>query len=203
MSQADAQVSELIEAARVAEAGALNHLLDLYRNYLRLVARTTIDAELRAKADPSDMVQETVIKAHVNFGQFTGSTEVELLAWLRQVLAHNIADLGRRYRAASRQVSREMSLQDAMRSSSDAMNSFVAGEGSSPSHAFQRRETAVMLADALAELSPDHREVIILRNIEELDWPEIAEKMDRTPDAVRVLWARALKHLRPLIEKPL
>ncbi|MGH7193366.1 MAG: RNA polymerase sigma factor, partial [Candidatus Saccharimonadales bacterium] len=62
---------------------------------------------------------------------------------------------------------------------------------------------SVLLADALAELSPDHREVIILRSIEERDWPEIAEKMKRTTDAVRVLWARALKQLRPHLEERL
>lgn len=203
MTFPSSQIAELIEAARRAEAGALASLLELYRNYLRLVARSSIDATLRAKADPSDMVQETMLKAHAHFGQFTGSTETGLIAWLRQILARNIADLGRRYRAASRQVSREIALEDAMRTSSDAMNNFLAGEGSSPSHASQRRETAVAFADALAELSPDHREVILLRNIEELDWPAIAQKMDRTADAVRVLWARALKQLRPLIEKRL
>jgi RNA polymerase sigma-70 factor (ECF subfamily) len=62
---------------------------------------------------------------------------------------------------------------------------------------------AVVLADALAALSPDHREVIILRNIEELDWPEIGRKTNRTSDAARVLWALALKQLRPLIEERL
>ncbi|HVC93407.1 MAG TPA: sigma-70 family RNA polymerase sigma factor [Pirellulales bacterium] len=203
MSQARSQISELIAAARKARPGALDGLLDLYRNYLRLVAQTSIDAAIQAKADASDMAQETIIKAHENFGQFQGSTEAELLAWLRQILAHNIADLGRRYRASSRRVSREMSLEDAMRSSADAIDNFVAGEGSSPSHAYQRREMAVVLADALAALSPDHREVIILRSIEELDWPEIGRKMDRTPDAARVLWARALKQLRPQIEQRL
>lgn len=199
MSHAGSQITDWIAAARQAKPGALDGLLDMYRNYLRLVARTSLEAAVRAKADPSDMVQETIIKAHANFDQFQGSTEAELIAWLRQILANNIADLVRRYRAKSRQVSREMSLDDAMRTSADAINNFVAGEGSSPSHAYRRREMAVVLADALEALSSDHREVIILRNIEELDWAKIAQKMDRTPDAVRVLWARALKQLRPRI----
>ena len=71
----------------------LERLLEMYRNYLRLVARTSLDAAVRAKADPSDMVQETLIKAHANFGQFQGSTEADLIAWLRQILANNILDL--------------------------------------------------------------------------------------------------------------
>lgn len=201
MSQAP--ITEHIAAARQARPGALETLLDLYRNYLRLAARTSLDTAVQAKADPSDMVQETIIKAHQSFDQFQGSTEAELVAWLRQILAHNIRDLVRRYRAGARQVSREVSLDDVLHSSAEAIDQFVASEQSSPSHSYQRRETSVVLADALAELSPDHREIIILRSIQELDWPQIAQRMNRTPDAVRVLWARALRQLRPLIEQRL
>ena len=197
----DPLVPELIVAARQAQAGALDRLLMLYTNYLKLVARASIDAALRAKADPSDVVQETLIKAHAAFEHFEGASEAELVTWLRQILAHNIADLARRYRAGSRRVSLEIPLDEALRASADALNNFVAGEASSPSRAFQRREMTVVVADALALLSADHREVIILRSIEERDWPEIAEKMGRTPDAVRVLWARALKQLKPRIEE--
>jgi RNA polymerase sigma-70 factor, ECF subfamily len=197
----DPQVAELILAARQAQAGALDHLLVLYTNYLKLVARASIDAALRAKADPSDVVQETLIKAHAAFEQFQGATEAELVTWLRQILAHNIADLARRYQAGSRRVSLEVPLEEAIRASADALDNFVAGEESSPSQAFQRRETAVVVADALATLSADHREVIILRSIEELDWPEIAQRIGRTPDAARVLWTRALKQLKPRLEE--
>ena len=58
----------------------------------------------------------------------------------------------------------------------------------------------MVLADALAELSADYREVIVLRTLEGRGWDEVAQAMGRSPDAVRVLWARALKKLRPLIE---
>lgn len=199
----DPEVAELIVAARQAQAGALDRLLVLYTNYLKLVARASIDAALRAKADPSDVVQETLIKAHAAFEQFHGATEAELITWLRQILARNIADLARRYRSGSRRVSLEVPLDEAIRASDHALSNFVAGEESSPSQAFQRRETAVVVADALAALNADHREVIILRSIEERDWPEIAEKMGRTPDAVRILWARALRQLKPRIEERL
>ena len=58
----------------------------------------------------------------------------------------------------------------------------------------------MLLADALAQLSPARREVIVLRNLEEVDWPEIARRMGKSEAAVRKLWARALLALRPLIE---
>jgi len=62
------------------------------------------------------------------------------------------------------------------------------------------REAGVILAEAMAALSEDHREVITLRNLEQLDWGEVGRHMERSPDAVRMLWLRALKQLRPLVE---
>jgi RNA polymerase sigma-70 factor (ECF subfamily) len=194
-------VCRLIQGARRAEAGALDRLLELYRNYLSLLARTGIDASLRGKADPSDLVQEALLKAYQNFSQFRGQTEAELLSWLRQILARNLADLARRFQMAeARQVSRERSLDELLGASSQALGNLLANQGASPSQSAQRREMSVVLADALADLSPDYREVIVLRSIEERDWDEVAGRMQRSEGAVRLLWARALKRLRPLIE---
>jgi RNA polymerase sigma-70 factor (ECF subfamily) len=179
----------------------LDQLLVSYQNYLRLLARTGIDKSLQGKADPSDLVQETLLKAHQHFAQFRGQTEAELAVWLRQILARNLADLVRRYRTAgARQISRERSLETLMTESSNALNNLIAGQGSTPSHSAERREMNVVLADALADLGDDAREVIVLRSIEERNWGEVAEKMGRSQGAVRLLWARALKRLRPLIE---
>ncbi len=201
MGSAAFDVGRLIEHARKSEPGALDRLLESYRNYLRLLARTGIDASLRGKADPSDLVQETLLKAHQSFDQFRGRTEAELAVWLRQILTRNLTDLVRRYRkAASRRVSREQSLDDLLGKSAHALDHLLAGNGGSPSASAQRRELSVVLADALAQLSADHREVIVLRSLEELGWDEVARRMGRSEGAVRVLWARALKALRPLIE---
>ncbi len=197
-------VSQLISHAKAAAPGALEKLLEPYRNYLRLLARTGIDQSLRGKADPSDLVQETLLKAHVHFVRFRGQSEAELVVWLRRILARNLADLVRRFRRAeARQVSRERSLEELFDRSSQMLGKFVAARGPSPSQSAERREMSVVLADALAELSADYREVIVLRSIEELDWDAVANKMGRSQGALRLLWARALKQLRPLIEKRL
>ena len=58
----------------------------------------------------------------------------------------------------------------------------------------------MVLADALSDLDPDYREVLLLRSIEQKEWEEIAVQMGRSPGAIRMLWTRALKQLRPLIE---
>jgi RNA polymerase sigma-70 factor (ECF subfamily) len=193
-------VRDLIECAR-RDAEVLDRLLESYRNYLRLLARTGIGDTLRGKADPSDLVQEALLKAHQSFAQFHGRTEAELAAWLRQILARNLADLVRRYRGtAARQVTRERSLEALLDESSEALGRLLAADEPSPSEAAQRRELSVVLADALADLSTDYRDVLVLRSIEERDWDDVAQRMGRTPGAVRLLWARALKRLRPLIE---
>jgi RNA polymerase sigma-70 factor (ECF subfamily) len=197
-------ISDLIRKARKHEAGALDRLLESYRQYLKLLARTGIDASLQGKADPSDLVQETFLKAHQHFKQFRDHSEVELTAWLRRILARNLADLTRRYHLAeSRRAGRERSLEQLLDASSQALDNLLADSAGSPSDSAQRRELSVVLANALAELSDEQREVVVLHSLEERDWPEIALRMKRTAGAVRALWVRALKHLRPLIEKQL
>ena len=122
MVDGDPIIVRLIAEARRQAPGAQDRLLESYRNYLRLLARTGIDASLRGKADPSDLVQETLLKAHQHFDQFQGQTEAELIAWLRRILTRNLADLVRRFKAAGgRSVRREQSLDDLFSETSRAM----------------------------------------------------------------------------------
>lgn len=201
MDSRQRQPSRLIEQARHSAPEALGPLLETYRNYLRLVARLGMAAHLRDKADASDVVQDTMLRAHQHFDQFRGQTEAELAGWLRQILVRRLLDLARRYPAAPA-VGRggECSLESLLDRSSQAVGRLLPARGSSPSHHARRRELNVIVADALAQLNPDYREVIVLRNLEELDWTVVAQRMNRSTGAVRVLWTRALKQLRPLIE---
>ena len=73
-------------------------LLELYRNYLRLVARSLISSALRVKLEPSDLVQETFLKAHREFTQFAGQSEPELVAWLRRILVRSLANQVKHHR---------------------------------------------------------------------------------------------------------
>jgi RNA polymerase sigma-70 factor (ECF subfamily) len=178
----------------------LMRLLDAYRNYLRLLARTSLHGSKGAGADPSDLAQETLLRAHQRFGQFRGSTEGELAAWLRRILCRVLADSVRRRTGRGGHLPHEKSLDAQVDSSSFALHKLIPSKGTSPSLAAQRRELGVLVADALAELSPDHREVIVLRHFEERDWKEVGRRMGRSADAVRMLWARALERLRPVIK---
>jgi RNA polymerase sigma-70 factor (ECF subfamily) len=204
MSSED-QAQRLISQARQGDPQALGPLLESYRNYLTLLARAQLGRSLRTRSSPSDVVQETYLEAHRDFAQFRGRSEAELVSWMRTILLHNIARVVERHRGAQkRDVRREDSLRrhvaDMERSSSQFDLALVSA-WSSPSGQVQRREQAVLLADQLARLSKPHREVIILRNLEDCSFEEVAERMGRSSGAVRMLWLRAIDQLRKQLQR--
>jgi RNA polymerase sigma-70 factor, ECF subfamily len=114
------------------------------------------------------------------------------------VLAHEI----RRYHGtAQRDVGREVSLEQALAESSQRLDDMLAAPGSSPSQKAERREQEVLLADVLARLPDEYREVIILRNLEGCAHEEVAQRMNRSTGAVRMLWVRALARLRQELDQ--
>jgi RNA polymerase sigma-70 factor (ECF subfamily) len=185
---------------RLAQAGdgeALGQLLELYRNYLTLLARSQINRRLQGKVGASDVVQETFLKAHDNFGQFRGRTEAELVSWLRKILATSLVSLVRHYYGRRRRdVRLERELTAGIEESSQVLDGALVAKQSSPSHEAARREQAVLLAEALGQLPVDYREVLILRHLERLTFPEVARRMNRTTGSVEKLWIRALGRLR-------
>jgi RNA polymerase sigma-70 factor (ECF subfamily) len=188
---------ELLAQARSGQEGALGRLLERYRGYLTLLARVQIGRRLQGKADHDDLVQEVFLEASRHFVGFRGVSEPELTAWLRQILATSFAHLVRRYVGTqARDVQLERALEDDLGQSSRAIGMVLAAEQSTPSQRASRREQAVLLADALERLPPDYREVIVLRHLEGLTFPEVAARMGRTLDSVEKLWARGLARLR-------
>jgi len=171
--------------------------MERYQAYLKLLAETQLDRKLRAKIDASDVVQHTFLEAFRDFPQFRGGTEGELTAWLRQILSRNLAQELRRYQGTMRRdVRLERSLDQELDASSLALDRGLVARGNSPSREAMRRENAVILADVLNKLPKDYREVILLRHIRNMPIAEVALEMDRSVDAVRHLWMRALAKLR-------
>jgi len=201
IDESSASISRCIRQAREGSADALGELLAAYRNYLRLVAVSCIDRQVQGKADASDLVQETLLKAHQSFPKFRGSTEQEWITWIRQILVNNLADLRRRFSLQARRVERERSLEAMADRSSQLLGDLVQAHGRSPSQSAQRRELGVILADALAGISPEDREVVVLRNLRELEWKEIGALTGRSPDAARMLWTRALARVGRILKE--
>lgn len=196
-SREGVKFAELLPLARAGDADALGRLLEPYRSYLALLARLQIGRRLQGKIDDADLVQETFLEAHRNFHRFQGAADAELAGWPRQILAANLAMLVRRYLGTQRRnvrLERELALE--LDQSSRVLDQGLVSSGSSPSRQAARGEQAVLLAEALERLPEDYREVIILRHLEGLSFPEVARRMKRSLDSVKNLWTRALGQLR-------
>jgi RNA polymerase sigma-70 factor, ECF subfamily len=201
MSQAGITPESLLDQARRGDGEALGRLLDLYRNYLRLLARSLVRSDLRGRFDHSDLIQDTFLNAHQGFANFRGHSEVELIAWLRRILANILANHAKRNRGRTRDHRREDSLEALLDRSDQALQRALASPEASPSAQAARRERAVLLADALEELTPDQREVFVLRHLDQISIPEIAVRMEKSTAAVEMLWLRAIKKLNAILEE--
>jgi RNA polymerase sigma-70 factor (ECF subfamily) len=188
---------KLLSRALTGEQHSLGELLEVYREYLTLLARLQIGRRLQGKVDAADLVQETFLEAHRNWKRFRGTSEAELLAWLRRILAARIVDVLRRYLGSKgRDVRLERELAQELERSSRHLDAGLLAKQESPSKQLARREQGVLLADALARLPEDYREVLILRHLEGLTFPGVSQRMGRTLDSVKKLWMRALDRLR-------
>ena len=172
--------------------------LERYRDYLLLLARIQLDRRLQAKLDPSDVVQQTLLKAHQNWDQFRGRSEAELAAWLRSILARHLADVVRKFDPWGD--GRERSLEAALEQSSARLESWLAAEDTPPSKRFERQEQLLRMAEALAGLPDDQRTALELRHLRGLAVAEVAREMGRSTAAVGSLLYRGLKTLRELLD---
>ncbi|MBX9580314.1 MAG: sigma-70 family RNA polymerase sigma factor [Gemmataceae bacterium] len=198
----DPTPQRLLDAARAGDPVAWGELLEHHRPYLTLLAEVQLGRLLRVKADPADLVQDALLRAHNSFSAFRGTTAAEFAGWLREVLASRLAKLARRYcGTGARDVRLERDLRRAAADSSRAPG-VPADPGTSPSGRAARGDEAVRVAAALGRLPPDQRRVVVLRQVEGLRFAEVADRMGRTKDAVTQLWLRALRGLRDLLEAP-
>jgi RNA polymerase sigma-70 factor (ECF subfamily) len=194
---------QLLRLARAGSGRALGQLLEVHRNYLRLLARLQIGRYLQSKVDAEDLVQDTFLEAHRNFEQFRGATKSELAAWLRQILAALIANLVRRYVGTkARNVRLERDIAAGIDESSRVLGRAILDDSSSPSQKASHGEQAVLLANALAQLPKDYVDVILLRQLQCLPFADVASRMGRSEDSVQKLWVRALATLRRLLGNP-
>ncbi len=192
-------INALIAAAQTGQGEDVGQLLEICRQYLLLIANAELDVRLQAKLGASDVVQQTLMEAQNTFQHFSGDSEAALLGWLKKILKNNLADARRTYLIAEKRlVTRERSLDD-VRADSDELLALVA-DTSSPSSQLIREELAEIVRQALERLSVADREVLLLRHRDHLTFPAIGERMNRSPDAARMLWWRAFERLADLLE---
>lgn len=179
--------------------------MSLYANYLKIIAQSQLDRRLRRRVSPSDLVQDTLMEAHRDFQDFRGNTDAEFVGWLRQILIHNLIRASERhFLADKRDIRREVYLQKLHASVEQSNSRFefvLADKLGSPSSEVGKLERLRFLADAIADLPPDHRQIIVLRHLEGLQFATIAEQMERSAGACRMLWLRAMDQLREKLKR--
>lgn len=200
----------LVARARSGESDALGELCDVYRNYLRMLARTGLGPKLKERVEISDVVQETLIEVIRQFPAFTGQDEVALVGWLRRLIAQKLADLGRYHSRVKRGGGDAPYPLDAPLSGPFGALAFGAQPGgksanlaelltlsqTSPSEAASRREATVLLADALTKLPADQAEVLWLYHVEGMSFDAIGQHNGVTRKVIRGIWAKGLASLR-------
>lgn len=147
----------LFESAKNGNGNARGRLLESYRGYLKTLVRAEIHRGLASKADPSHLVQEAFLKAHAGFRSFHGSSERELAAWLRAILATSLSKFHRRHSAQKRDYELERRVARYLDESSIFLARDLVQPGPSPSEVVSNRERDKIVADAIENL-PEERE---------------------------------------------
>lgn len=189
-----AWLEEALQVARSGSKEALGKIFEEFRHYLSLVANKEIDADLRAKAGGSDLVQQTFMEAQRDFPAFRGTTLEEFQHWLRGILLHNIAGLKRDFRdTAKRDVALERSIDKG--SSTHGFKAKLITDTPSPSGHVMIAEQLELLKVAIERLPEQYRQAIVLHHRENLGFEEVGRRLGRSADAARKLWARAIETL--------
>jgi RNA polymerase sigma-70 factor (ECF subfamily) len=166
-------------------------LLDSFRPYLLLIASEMIEADLRVKGSPSDVVQDTFLAAHRDRARFRGATPDELRSWLSAILRLKVAQLRRAYLDTNcRRLAREVTLEHVQ----------VPATYDTPSAQLKRAEESETINSLLLDLPEIQRRIVIGRIEDGLTFGEIGERLSMTEDAVRMAWGRCLKQLRGWLE---
>jgi RNA polymerase sigma-70 factor (ECF subfamily) len=173
-----------------------------FLHFLKLLARARLGPHQRAKVDPSDIVQQTLLDAHLKLEQFRGSTEAEMAAWLRKILSCRVADAFRALSRQKRDVALERSFDPQLDETCSRLEGWLEAVQTSPSGKVSRNEQLVRLADAMTKLPEPQREAIELRHLHGLTLRETAEQLGRTAGSVVGLVRRGLVKLRELLAEP-
>lgn len=187
----------LLDQAKAGDLTSLGQLMELHRAYLRILAAQEIGRQLQGKVGASDVVQETFLDAHRQFCRFEGTRVYQFEKWLRTILAGTVANTVRHYlgtQARNPQLEREMLVR--FDQSTFGLSQMAVDPQSSPSQHFERMELGGMIAQSLGQLPQDYQDVLTLRHLEGLTFPQIALRMQRSVDSVEKLWLRGITKLR-------
>jgi RNA polymerase sigma-70 factor (ECF subfamily) len=197
---------DLVKKAQSGEKPAFSLLVERYQDKLEFLIHVRMGARLRLRIEADDVFQETLLQAWKSLQDFSSSKDGSFFSWLGGISEHVIQNLDRRYfKTRKRDPRREVAMAQLApawgKEDSGDRPSFelASAEDCSPSKGLRRSERFDRLEMALNELSPVHREVILLAFIQELPVKEVSRRLGRAPKAVSMLIFRALGRLRAIL----
>lgn len=189
-----ASMSQLVNAAKDGDVIAHNEICRQVQGRLDQMANQHLDAKLRRKLNPSDIVQATLTRMVQGFDDFRGSSSAEFYGWLNAILKNEVNSTRRDFQRQRRDVRREIEPPSAVVRDQRANDEM-------PDQRLQAQEKMARFREVIDRLSPDQAQVIQLRSIQELPFEEVARQMDRSVNAVSKLWGRALISLQQELAK--
>lgn len=180
--------SRLFEQARRGSREAINAIFERYGQRLHALIRLRLGPQLRRRLESRDILQATLLKAFQGFGRFEGSGSRSLMAWLGTIAHDEICDQADFYGRRKRDAARETTLDERV----DPVARQVVHTAASR---LQLKADGERLERALDTLAEAQREIVLLRFYEELSFPEIGERLGKSPDACRMQLARAMAAL--------
>lgn len=183
----------LLLAAQTGSNSSLGQLLQGYRQYLNLLADEELGSAIKVKASASDLVQDSFLEAKRDFGQFTGQSPEQFQGWLRRLLLNNVANVIRSYQGTEkRDISREKPAGHCDLNATTPL----AGESKTASSIAIKNELLDALQIAIRELPGHYQDVIRWRNYDRASFEDIGLRLERSAEAARKLWVRAVELLQ-------
>jgi RNA polymerase sigma-70 factor (ECF subfamily) len=202
MTTASPDSDELLARTAHGDRAARDQLMTRHRARLRKMVAYHLDRQLRARVDPSDVVQEVLAEASRKLPEYLRRRPLPFYPWLRQMAEAHLIDLQRRHlHAQKRTVRREEAGALAFSDESAAeLAKQLATSATSPSQRLLREEARQRVQTALQQLSSSNRQVLELRHLEQLSVAETAAVLSISEGAVKTRHVRALQRLRKLLE---
>lgn len=170
--------------------------LETYREELRMIAELDIDGALQGKLDLSGVIQQTMLEAHQGISNFRGSTESELLSWLRRILANNLLDEIRRMQRVGYDARLDLSIHQ----SSQSLDRILQADHTPPEIRAEKNEQLLLLARAMLQLTQDQRYAVTRHHLQNATVAMVAEEMGRSREAVAGLVHRGIIRLREVLD---
>jgi len=192
---------ELVALAKDGDESAISQLWTVYGARIHWIMRLRIGRELRSKLESVDLTQEALLSALRDLENFTYKNEGDFLRWISTIAENRLRDNLDKMHAEKRDIRKEIRLgkPDANTVSKSAV-SFTPIEVTTPSVIMSRKEELEKLEKAIDKLRPEYKEVIVLSKIEGLSYKEIADRLDRSSEAVRKLISRAMAALTTVFD---